>query len=232
MRRALIPLVLVALVPASSALAAVTAPVVSTNAATSVTVSGATLNGTVNPSGQATTYYFQVGTTTAYDLQTESEAAGSGTNNVAVTSGLTGLAPSTIYHYRLVAVTSAGTTVGSDKTLTTLAPSPSASRLAAVGHTAFVSPAGVGGIFVGCFGQSKCTGSMAVSRSGVTLAKRGLFSVAADNGGIVHFTLSSLGQRLLRQRHQLRVAVAIAQSGLPYYVKNTTSVVVTLVQFS
>ncbi len=231
MRRALIPLVLVALVPAASAQAAATAPVVSTNAATSVTAGGATLNGTVNPSGQATTYYFQVGTTTAYDLQTVSAAAGSGTNNVAVTSGLTGLAPSTTYHYRLVAVTSAGTTDGSDKTLTTLAPS-SASRLAAVGHTAFVSPAGVGGIFVGCFGQSKCTGTIALSRSGATLAKRGLFSVAADNGGIVHFTLSSLGQRLLRQRHQLRVAVAIAQSGLPYYVKNTTSVVVTLVQFS
>jgi hypothetical protein len=94
-----------------------------------------------------------------------------------------------------------------------------------------VSPAGVGGIFVGSFGQSNSKGSLALSRSGVTLAKRGSFSVAADSGGIVHFTLSSLGRKLLRQRHQLRVEVVIVQSGAPYYA-NTTSAIVTLVPFS
>ncbi|MGO9898223.1 MAG: hypothetical protein ACLP0J_00695 [Solirubrobacteraceae bacterium] len=228
MRRALLVLVLVALVPASWAQAAATAPAVSTTAATNVTVSGATLNGTINPNGQATTYYFQVGTTTAYGLQTTPATAGLGTANVAATAGLTGLVSATTYHYRLVAVNATSTTDGADQTLTTTTP---VSRLASVGHTAFVSPAGVGGIFVGCFGQSNCKGSLALSRSGATLGKRGLFGVAADGGGIVHFTLSSVGKKLLRQRHQLRVEVVIAQSGAPYYA-NHTSAIVTLVPFS
>ena len=37
-----------------------------TEAATLVTTTSATLNGTVNPGGLATTYYFEYGTTTSY----------------------------------------------------------------------------------------------------------------------------------------------------------------------
>ncbi|MGO9750485.1 MAG: hypothetical protein ACLP8S_20370 [Solirubrobacteraceae bacterium] len=111
-------------------------------------------------------------------------------------------------------------------------PTPAPSRLALFGHTAFVAPQGVGGIFVGCFGQRSCTGSMIISRSGVTLGQRGVFNVASNNGGIVHFTLSSRGRQLLRQRHQLPVEVTVAQSASGYYYHgNTTSAVVTLVQF-
>src|SRR5262249_959160 len=42
-------------------------PTVTTQPATSVTVSNATLNGPVNPNGAATTAYFQYGLTTNYD---------------------------------------------------------------------------------------------------------------------------------------------------------------------
>ena len=202
-------------------------PTVTTGTATVVGPTGGTLNGTVNPNGQATTEYFQFGTTTAYGLQTTPHAAGSGTTNVAVRSSLTALRSATTYHYRLVAVSPAGTSYGSDQTLKTTVPPPSSSQLELFGHTAFVSPQGVGGIFVGCFGQSTCTGSMKLSRSGVTLGQRGLFTVTADNGGIVHFTLSSLGQQLLRQRHHLRVEVVVSENG-----GNTASKVVTLVPFS
>ncbi len=202
-------------------------PTVTTGTATVVGPTGATLNGTVNPNGQATTEYFQFGTTTAYGLQTTPRAAGSGTTDVAVRSSLTALRSATTYHYRLVAVSPAGTSYGSDQTLKTTAPPPSSSQLELFGHTAFVSPQGVGGIFVGCFGQSNCTGSMQLSRSGVTLGQRGLFTVTADNGGIVHFTLSSLGQQLLRQRHHLPVEVVVSENG-----GNTASRVVTLVPFS
>jgi hypothetical protein len=202
-------------------------PTVTTGTATVVGPTGGTLNGTVNPNGQATTEYFQFGTTTAYGLQTTPHAAGSGTTNVAVRSSLTALRSATTYHYRLVAVSPAGTSYGSDQTLKTTVPPPSSSQLELFGHTAFVSPQGVGGIFVGCFGQSTCTGSMKLSRSGVTLGQRGRFTVTADNGGIVHFTLSSLGQQLLRQRHHLRVEVVVSENG-----GNTASKVVTLVPFS
>jgi hypothetical protein len=202
-------------------------PTVATGTATVVGPTGATLNGTVNPNGQATTEYFQFGTTTAYGLQTTPHAAGSGTTGVAVRFSLTALRSATTYHYRLVAVSPAGTSYGSDQTLKTTAPPPSSSQLELFGHTAFVSPQGVGGVFVGCFGQSNCTGSMKLSRSGVTLGRRGLFTVTADNGGIVHFTLSSLGQQLLRQRHHLPVEVVVSENG-----GNTASRVVTLVPFS
>jgi hypothetical protein len=229
MLKAMFLVVLAALVTASGAQAAVTAPAVSTTAATNLTSSGAALNGTVNPNGQATTYYFQFGTTTAYGLQTTPASAASGTANVAATASLTGLQSATTYHYRLVAVNATGTSDGNDVTLKT---APVTSLLAPSGHTAFVSPRGVGGIFVGCYGQTTCKASMVLSRSGVTLGRRALFYVAPDNGGIVHFSLSSLGQRLLRSRHQLRVLVSIKETAQGYYLNKTITATVTLVPFS
>jgi phosphodiesterase/alkaline phosphatase D-like protein len=46
------------------------APQVVTGTATSVTTSSATLNGTVNPSSRATSWYFDYGTSTSYGKQT------------------------------------------------------------------------------------------------------------------------------------------------------------------
>ena len=93
---------------------AVSLPKATTAAATTVTTSGAQLNGTVNPSGAATTYYFEYGTTTSYGTATTSQSAGSGTADVAVNATLTGLNPGTTYHFRLVATNSAGSAQGAD----------------------------------------------------------------------------------------------------------------------
>jgi len=90
------------------------APTVTTGLATNVTPISATLNGTVNPNGLLTNYYFQWGTTTAYGHTTTSQPAGSGTGNVAVSANLTGLSPNTTYHYQLVATNSNGTNYGAD----------------------------------------------------------------------------------------------------------------------
>lgn len=98
-----------------------TAPTVTTTAATGITSTAATLNGTVNPNGQSTTYYFQYGTTTAYGTNTTSTSAGSGSTSVAVSANLSGLAPSTTYHFRLVATNASGTTNGLDQSFTTSA---------------------------------------------------------------------------------------------------------------
>ncbi len=97
-------------------------PSATTGSATNVTQSSATVSGTVNPNGSDTTYYFQYGSTTSYGSNTASTSAGSGTSDESVSSNLTGLAPSTTYHYRLVAVNSAGTTDGADQTFTTTTP--------------------------------------------------------------------------------------------------------------
>lgn len=94
-------------------------PTVATEAASLITSTSATLNGTVNPNGAATTCYFQYGTTTSYGKVTPTQSKGSGTANVAVTAALTGLTANTTYHYKLVAANSAGTAYGVDKSFTT-----------------------------------------------------------------------------------------------------------------
>jgi hypothetical protein len=102
----------------SSALAA-SAPSVSTGGAQAVTYDSANLNGSVNPNGSDTSYYFQYGLTRSYGGQTTIADAGAGTHRVSITLPIGGLQPLTRYHYRLVAVNATSATVGADQTLLT-----------------------------------------------------------------------------------------------------------------
>lgn len=95
------------------------APVVTTGSATGVSETEATLNGTVNPSGQATSYFFEYGPTTAYGLTTGSGGAGNGTSDSFVSMPVAGLSPGTTYHFRLVAENGTGTSHGLDRTFRT-----------------------------------------------------------------------------------------------------------------
>ena len=106
-------------------------PSVSGSAAGSVTTSGATISGSVNPNRVATTYKVEYGTTTAYGSQTTPVSAGSGSSAVAASVPLTGLTSSTTYHARLVAVSAGGTTNGPDLTFTTGDLPPSVATTAA-----------------------------------------------------------------------------------------------------
>ncbi len=92
---------------------------VTTGAATDVTQTSAILNGTVNPNGESTNYYFEYGADTSYGSTTESTSAGSGTTDVSVSVEITGLTSGTTYHFRLVATNSSGTTYGIDVTFVT-----------------------------------------------------------------------------------------------------------------
>ena len=95
------------------------APAVVTGAATGVTPTTATLNGTVDPNGRATTWYFEYGTSTSYGTKTAVKDAGSGGSAVAVSAALANLARGRLHHYRLVATSDAGTSRGADQTFTT-----------------------------------------------------------------------------------------------------------------
>jgi hypothetical protein len=117
--RMLLPAVAAALVAAAPAAAAVTKPTASTGGAAHVTQTSATLTGKVNPNGARTTYFFQYGTSRIYGATTGPTDAGSGTRARAATADISGLAPNTRYHYRLVAQNAKGTTFGGDKTITT-----------------------------------------------------------------------------------------------------------------
>jgi hypothetical protein len=116
-----IPLALLAasVLPASASAAL---PSASTGAARSVTASSATLNGTVNPNNEPTTYFFQYGPTAAYGSQTPAQGPTAAVRrNTPVSAAITGLAAGTRYHYRLVATNASGTRMGRDRTFTTLA---------------------------------------------------------------------------------------------------------------
>jgi hypothetical protein len=100
------------------------APPVSTSTASNVLAGWATLNGSANPQGTATSAYFQYGTSTSYGSNTAILNLGNGNTAVPVSYNLSGLAKGTTYHYRLVIVSGSTTTLGNDQTFTTPASSP------------------------------------------------------------------------------------------------------------
>ena len=85
---------------------------------TTLSLSSATVNGTVNPRGLEATWWFEYGRTRGYGLRT-SEARALGATDAAVSALLTGLAPGVRWHYRLVARGPAGTTVGANASFAT-----------------------------------------------------------------------------------------------------------------
>jgi hypothetical protein len=123
-----------------AALAAGTAPGASTSNATNITYSSATLYAWVNSRGLATSYAFQYGTTSGYGGQTPLAPAGNGTIGIRLAASVTGLQPATTYHYRIVAVNSAGTTDGKDRTFKTASVPLSVQIAGAPNPVAFGNP--------------------------------------------------------------------------------------------
>jgi plastocyanin len=97
------------------------APAASTGEASAVSESEATLKGTVNPEGKATSYFFNYGTSASYGQKTPEESAGEGSAGEAVSAAVGSLSPGTTYHFQLMAKNTAGTTLGTDRTFTTVA---------------------------------------------------------------------------------------------------------------
>ncbi len=115
-----------------------TAPTATTTAATGVTATTATLTGTINANGASTAVSFEYGTTVAYgSTVTGAPATATGTTSTSITGAVSGLAPATLYHYRIKGVNSVGTGNGADLTFTTAAATaaPTATTLPATAIT-------------------------------------------------------------------------------------------------
>jgi hypothetical protein len=97
----------------------VNAPDARTEAAKDVKVSSAMLAGTVGPQGLETSFRFDYGTSSRYGSTTSNGVAGAGMSPMPVSAQLQRLSPNTVYHYRLVAISSAGTSYGADLTFKT-----------------------------------------------------------------------------------------------------------------
>jgi hypothetical protein len=117
-------------VPALVALAAVFAapiaaadsgndpPVTQTTAPTAVTGLSAVLHGVIDDNGGHTvTYWFEIGTTTAYGTSTQRGTTSQ--SHTTVQRAIAGLAQGTTYHARLVASNEHGVSPGADTTFTT-----------------------------------------------------------------------------------------------------------------
>jgi hypothetical protein len=128
---------LAAAVAAAPADAHVRAPAVATGSASQVSYASAVLSGVVYPHGAETTYYFEYGPTHAYGLQTPVASAPAGAAKVAASVPLSGLAPVTRYHYRLVALNAAGAATGGDRSFKTAAVPLSLAILGAPNPTLF-----------------------------------------------------------------------------------------------
>ena len=110
-------------------------PTASTNAATNVSITTVTLNGSVNANGQTTSVTFEYGTTKSYGNITNA-ASGAVIGNTAtnVSADILGLTAGTLYHFRVKAVSIGGITYGSDLSFTTMQ-APNATTLAATNVT-------------------------------------------------------------------------------------------------
>ena len=95
-------------------------PTVTTLAVSNLTATTVMLNGTVNPNSAASKAWFQYGLTTNYGNYSATNTLVATNITLNVTNLLSGLAPGTLYHSRLVATNSAGIYYGNDITLTTL----------------------------------------------------------------------------------------------------------------
>ncbi|OGZ66153.1 MAG: hypothetical protein A3C50_01535 [Candidatus Staskawiczbacteria bacterium RIFCSPHIGHO2_02_FULL_43_16] len=101
------------------------APIVQTDSTTAPYISTVVVNGTVNPNGAATTYWYEYGETSALGTQSSNYLVGSGYTAIYTPAYIIGLKSNTNYYFRLGAKNIFGTVNGtthSFKTNTT--PSP------------------------------------------------------------------------------------------------------------
>lgn len=183
------------------------------------TAAGFDLNGTINPNGGDTTYHFQFGFTTAYgsNLPAVDADAGSGTGALPVSQLVGGLPPNVVYHYRLVAHNTGGTSISGDQVFTTppaatsIVPEPSVQLLppqAPPTNRLMVSPAIEKGTTATL--QVSVPGPGTVSASGKQLK-----TVAAGSSGagvvILKLKLNGAGLKALKKArgHKLKLKVTV-----------------------
>jgi hypothetical protein len=106
-------------------------PIVTTLPASQVTGTNAMLNGTVNPNGVDTGYWFILGTTTNYELGYTSEQGIGATRTTIAVSNLVYGWPGTTYHFALRAYNTNGLVTGADQVFTTSDLLPTVATLAA-----------------------------------------------------------------------------------------------------
>ncbi len=202
MRKLTMAVVLGALLLCAPAALAASSPTVSVGSVTAISSTAATLHGTVNPNGLATTYQFEYGTSTSLGLKIPATVAnvGSGTSGVAETAKLTGLSPATTYYYELVASNSAGTSTSPVETFKTTgnpAPAVTTEAASAVGRysatlVGSVNPNNQATSFYFDYGPTSAYGFQTIAKSipaGVTAVTVSAPLPQLQSGATFHYRL-------------------------------------------
>ena len=199
-----------------------------TRAASGVTTSAATLNGSVNPEGAAVSVSFQFGPTPLYGHSTAAQKIGVSNAPTAFSATLTGLAPGTRVHYRAVVTSDfAPPLVGADQTVTT---APITGHVS-VGHATVIGTSAH--VRVSCSGVSgqsckvafrmtvteKKRGSKIIAVSArkktrkviVTVGSAPAITLRAGQSTTATVPLNRTGKRLLRSHHPLKVTLDVTQ---------------------
>ncbi|MBK9042589.1 MAG: tail fiber domain-containing protein [Saprospiraceae bacterium] len=192
-------------------------PTVTTNAASSVTALTATLNGTGNPNGTATTGWFRYATVSpgtgnnTFGTRVPvsgGTALGSGTTSVSFSEAITGLSANTTYYYCAIAENPSGLSFGQLLTFTT-------SQAAPIGNV------GIGTVTP----QTKLhiTGGNALNLTNTS----GFFTIGSVNGGNIVFDSigiqarsNGLANKIYLQ--QIGGNVELGNSNSTLYLKGTT----------
>jgi phosphodiesterase/alkaline phosphatase D-like protein len=200
-----------------------------TDPASGVAITSATLNGTVDPRGETITdCHFEYGTTTAYGSSAPCASTPSGSGASPVSAAVGGLSAATGYHYRLVIAPagSGGSIGGADAGFTTepanSAPEPvrlTAEQLALATHLKGTKIASAGGLIT--LGRVTCPtvcgkldvvgtsvlGGAAAGRKQVIA--NGSASVTRGHPRTLRFQLVKRGGDALKRAHKLTLAVTV-----------------------
>lgn len=158
----------------------------------------ATLTGEVESVGEEAKYYYEYGPTEAYGLRTAEANVESGKGHVKVSAVLPGLAPGTLYHFRIVASNGHRTATGDDRTFTTRGGKPAVETLPAeeIGYTeaAVVSTIDAKGVETKFYFEYGTTSkyeqrSYEQSIEYMTAYKEGAFILGLTPGNTYHFRI-------------------------------------------
>jgi uncharacterized repeat protein (TIGR01451 family) len=194
-------------------------PTVTTQAATSVTNAGATLNGLVSSNSYATTATFEYGLTASYGstVTVPGGPLAAGGNNTAVAAAIAGLTEGVLYHFRLNGIYNGSTVVsGADQTFTTLK---------SLTKTASAASATQGDVITFTVTQSNFTGAV---MNGVTITDTLPVSMTYGASAVTLGSVTVSGQTVTWTipsipaggSAQLTLAVTLTQTGV---LTNTVS---------
>jgi hypothetical protein len=184
-------------------------PTVTVNPGSNITRTTARLSAKVTANQVTATVQFEYGTTKSYGTKTAVQHV-AGLTPVSVVAGLTGLKPMTTYHYAVIASSTDGTSVSTDRTFTTSSPPPPtisnltvspASVAPASGATVSFSDTAAGTVK---FVVRRCTKTNATNQCTAYVAVGSFTHTAKAGANSFHLSAHLNGQALKQGSYQLQ----------------------------